>query len=124
MATQEQLNVLFEHLAALTQQMANQAASQVPPPPAPFQTQVHRRNIDLKHSRVPEFDGDQGKFDDWSFAFKRTMRAANHGAYSILARGEGMTVVDEQKPDDQENTLDVHAWRFTTACVSHAEAKP
>ena len=63
-----------------------------------------------KHSRVPSFDGAAAKFDDWAFAFKRTIRSVSREAYELIIRLENETAVDEGDLDMGYGGIDVHAY--------------
>jgi hypothetical protein len=102
MATPEQLNAMLQQMATMSQALlaagAQQQAQQARPPdvPAGF---PRRKLIDARHLKVPFFDGTPSKFDDWSFAFKRTIRSVNLDAYNALVLVEKETRVDEGNLD-------------------------
>ena len=100
MASAEQLNALITQLGMMAQAMQaqTQQAHQQQEQRPQYQGRSGRK-IDTKHIKVPIFDGSAAKFDDWSFAFRRTIRSANRKAYDLLAQVETMTVVDEEGLD-------------------------
>ena len=57
-----------------------------------------RKFIDTRFVKIPFFPGEGKNFEDWSFAFKRAMRAANQTTYEILATVEkaGLEIGDEE----------------------------
>ena len=57
-----------------------------------------RKLIDTRFVKIPFFPGEGKDYEDWSFAFKRAMRAANRTTYEILATVEkaGVEVGDEE----------------------------
>ena len=57
-----------------------------------------RKLIDTRFVKIPFFPGEVKDNEDWSFAFKRTMRAANRTTYEILATVEkaGLEIGDEE----------------------------
>lgn len=69
-----------------------------------------RKNIEIKHVRVPGFEGLAAKFDDWAFAFKRTLRSVNRHAYDLLVRVENETSVNEDDIDLEFDSVDVHGY--------------
>ena len=46
-----------------------------------------RKLVDLKFQSLPQYSGGSG-FEDWAFAFKRTIRAANTLGYDLLTKSE------------------------------------
>ena len=57
-----------------------------------------RKLIDTRFVKIPLFPGEGKDYEDWSFAFKRAMRAANWTTYEILATVEkaGLEIGDEE----------------------------
>ena len=57
-----------------------------------------RKLIDTRFVKIPFFPGEGKDYEDWSFAFKRAMRAANRTTYDILATVEkaGLEIGDEE----------------------------
>ena len=80
MATAEQLGPLLNQLANLAQALHVLRQGQGPT--------ASRKHIDIKHIKVPGFEGLHASFNDWAFAFKRTIRSVNTEAYNLLARVE------------------------------------
>ena len=55
-----------------------------------------RRALDLKHRSIPQFEGGSGgQFDDWAFAFKRMVRAANKEVYDMMVLAESGETMEE-----------------------------
>ena len=65
-----------------------------------------RRVLDTRGFRLPEFDGEAGRFADWSFAFKRCIRAMSPGAYDALVEAETSNLDAEESglTDDAKKT--------------------
>ena len=113
MATPEQVGQMLHQLGNLAQAMqsaaaahqatAAQAQQRVP------QQQPHqqRRLIDTKAMKFPIFDGKSCSFDDWSFAFKRSVRASVREVYQLMVQVENGTIVNEDDLDDG-SAYDVH----------------
>ena len=100
MATAEQVNALITQLGMMPQAMQAQAQqAHQQQEQRPRHERHSGKKIDVRHIKVPSFDGSASKFDDWSFAFRRTIRSANRNAYDLLAVVENMTIIDEQDLD-------------------------
>ena len=54
-----------------------------------------KKLVDVTKTQIPRFDGTNEKFNDWAFAFKRTIRSVSRTAYEMLVRVENETKVDE-----------------------------
>ena len=78
------------------QQGAQQNPAVSPPGLGPYVKA--RKLIDTRFVKIPFFPGEGKDYEDWSFAFKRTMRAANRTTYEILATVEkaGLEIGDEE----------------------------
>ena len=68
-----------------------------------------KKHIDVRHIKIPTFDGLTSHFDDWAFAFKHTIRSVSRDAYDLLAKVENEVEVDEDDLNLERTDVDVHA---------------
>lgn len=66
-----------------------------------------KKLVDVAKTQIPRFDGTNEKFDDWAFAFKRTIRSVSRTAYEMLVRVENETKVDEEDLEIEFESEDV-----------------
>ena len=90
MATPEQVQVLLQRIAELTNALA--AGRQ--------QGGGSTKLIDMRHCKLAEFKGGHAEFDEWSFSFKRTIRAICPRAYEMLNLVESQAVANEDTIND------------------------
>jgi hypothetical protein len=86
MATTEQmLHALVEQVGRLTTAMAAGGGVGTPvPEERPRTTTGHKRHIYAKDIRCSEFSGKQEDWSEWSFSFKRAVRAQSIPAFDLL----------------------------------------
>jgi hypothetical protein len=100
MATPEMMQVLIQQLANLTNAMTQQQQRQqqdVTQPPV-LRTKGGK-HIDIRHFRTQMFSGAANEFDDWAFAFKRTIRSANRIAYDVMVHMETISAAKVEMED-------------------------
>ena len=96
------------------QQGAQQNPAVSPPGLGPYVKA--RKLIDTRFVKIPFFPGECKDYEDWLFAFKRAMRAANRTTYEILATVEeaGLEIGDEElaeqfaKEDVQGHSAEIY----------------
>lgn len=119
MATADQMASLLNQLTTLTQALQATAHAQIQQgqqqqqpqqqhaPVAAQQIGAGRKLIDVRHAKIPAFDGKPHGFDDWAFAFKRTIRSHSRAAYELMVDVENQVNVDETDLDGA-SPHDVH----------------
>ena len=114
MATPEMLNALLQQIGGLTAALQTQQAQQAAPPApglgAERAPSMNKRLIDGRHLKIPVFDGEPRKFDDWAFAFKRTIRSVSREAFALLAKVEMESGEIDGGLLDVDVDVDLHAY--------------
>ena len=114
MATPEMLNALLQQIGGLTAALQTQQAQQAAPPApglgAERAPSMNKRLIDGRHLKIPVFDGEPRKFDDWAFAFKRTIRSVSREAFALLAKVEMESGEIDEGLLDVDVDVDLHAY--------------
>ena len=100
------------------QQGAQQSPAVSPPGLGPYVKAT--KLIDTRFVKIPFFPGEGKEYEDWSFAFKRAMRAANRTTYEILATVEkaGREIGDEELAEQfaEEDVLGHSAEIYDVLC--------
>ena len=62
--------------------------------------QAMRKKIEMKNMKIGEFEGENGKWDEWAFNFVSAIRAQSPEIY------KHMVIVEEMKDDFDEDTIE------------------
>ena len=57
----------------------------------------HRRRMIAKDFNIDKFEGSMEKWDDWAFAFRRTVRSMSSECYSMMMGAEKMASTSAPK---------------------------
>ena len=114
MASPEMLNALLQQIGQLTAALQTQQSQGAMPSAPGLGTggapPGSRRLIDVKHLKVPFFDGEARKFDDWAFALKRTIRSISRPAFALLTQVENESGDIDEGLMDVDVQVDLHAY--------------
>ena len=95
------LNALLQQMGQLTAAMLAQQNQQAIPAAAGFAAEQppgfsgggkgggsRQARVEARHVKIGTFDGAPDKWDDWSFAFRRTIRSMSNEAYQMMTNVE------------------------------------
>ena len=88
----------------------------------------NNNSIDMKNVKINNFNGATESYEDWAFAFKRTIRIKNKKAYHMIIKIEEMNdiMVDEEglDPDNDFPEIEERSAELYDVLCQHLTGEP